>query len=466
MISPTKIQTIVTLSLLTALVLSCDGFHEAIVPLDVQVEDVTEVLVINAEIEKDQPIWVQVSYSEDIDAVINTPIRFEKQASISLTTASGDSEILAYRRKGLYIGSQILGKVAESYTLSVEIGEMTYSASSTMLPPPGYQAGWLTTKDNKGVIGGYSDEWIVNDPSDQRNRYLFEWWTNGQHRVRRDWAIDDNRVVNANEGLRLFNVTTDPLENEYTVLRAAEVDKLTYDYFNMYEKIVRGLVGVASQTPYNPVSNFGPGTMGNFRSVAFSSLVLMTPPSIQAKRIDQGVEISFQMNSHFQTYNLYWQQNPGVNTKSDVLRDIAYTEKDELGVYIHKTKIKDTLYYRIESADHLGNVSVLSPEQNSASSGISEGDFNVTLTEEKGQITLSWDPVTKAIGYGVYWSLESGVSEKSSFLYNKDNAKATSYSHTGLKKGQRYFYRIVAFFEGKEAGKSTQLSEEVSGIPK
>ena len=119
-----------------------------------------------------------------------------------------------------------------------------------------------------------ADDLIINDPSATRNRYLFEWWVNGVHYIRQDWAIDDNRVVNANEGLKLFTVTLDPLPNQYIQHRTAEIDKITYDYYNMYEKIVRGLVSVTSQTPYNPVSNFGNNTIGNFRAVAFSSAIL------------------------------------------------------------------------------------------------------------------------------------------------------------------------------------------------
>ena len=158
-----------------------------------------------------------------------------------------------------------------------------------MLSPPGYQGAWvyqLGSNNNgkgssgKGGASKYSDEWIINDPSATRNRYLFEWWANGVHYIRQDWAIDDNRVVNANEGLKLFTVTLDPLANQYIQHRTAEIDKITYDYYNMYEKIVRGLVTVTSQTPYNPVSNFGNNTIGNFRAVAFSSAILLTPPDI------------------------------------------------------------------------------------------------------------------------------------------------------------------------------------------
>ena len=53
---------------------SCDGFNEVTVPMDIGVEDVEQILVINGEIEENEIAWVQISYSEDIDASINLVI--------------------------------------------------------------------------------------------------------------------------------------------------------------------------------------------------------------------------------------------------------------------------------------------------------------------------------------------------------------------------------------------------------
>ena len=60
--------------ILFAFIISCDGFNEEIVPINIDVEDVETILVINGEIEEGQIAWVQISYSEDINASLNTPI--------------------------------------------------------------------------------------------------------------------------------------------------------------------------------------------------------------------------------------------------------------------------------------------------------------------------------------------------------------------------------------------------------
>jgi len=455
---------------------SCDGFNEEIVPINISVEDIGQTLVINGEIEENEIAWVQISYSEDIDASINTPIHYEKNASVSINTSNGTNEELVYGWDGVYFGNEIKGKVSETYTMTITIGSETYTAKSTMLSPPGYQGAWvyeIGSTDKGGGSSKYSDEWIINDPSATRNRYLFEWWANGVHYIRQDWAIDDNRVVNANEGLKLFTVTLDPLSNQHIRHRTAEIDKITYDYYNMYEKIVRGLVSVTSQTPYNPVSNFGKGTIGNFRAVAFSSAILLTPPNISIFAQDEQNILAFPPNLFFTKYNLYSSTTSGVTNESTVMANLRLGMTDDEIAFHVDTNLTNgsTYYYRLEVEDAEGNVSILSPEVSASpdpnvpadTTSISLGNFptNVTATAGNGQITISWTPaVGSELMHGIYWSNQQGITLENT---PKDNAFwdiQSPFVHTGLDNSKTYYYR-VAVWDGKEV----HLSKEVSAVP-
>ena len=86
---------------------SCDGFNEEIVPININVQDVKSILVINGEIEEDKIAWVQISYSEDIDASINTPINYEINASVSIARSDGSKEEKTHNYNGIYLGSGI-----------------------------------------------------------------------------------------------------------------------------------------------------------------------------------------------------------------------------------------------------------------------------------------------------------------------------------------------------------------------
>jgi len=455
---------------------SCDGFNEEIVPINISVEDIGQILVINGEIEENEIAWVQISYSEDIDASINTPIHYEKNAFVSINSSNGTSEELVYGWDGVYFGNEIKGKVSETYTMTITIGSETYTAKSTMFSPPGYQGAWvyeIGSTDKGGGSSKYSDEWIINDPSATRNRYLFEWWANGVHYIRQDWAIDDNRVVNANEGLKLFTVTLDPLSNQHIRHRTAEIDKITYDYYNMYEKIVRGLVSVTSQTPYNPVSNFGKGTIGNFRAVSFSSAILLTPPNISIFAQDEQNVLAFPPNPFFTKYNLYSSTTSGVTNESTVMANLRLGVTDDEIAFHVDTNLTNgsTYYYRLEVEDAEGNVSILSPEVSASpdpnvpadTTSISLGNFptNVTATAGNGQITISWTPaVGSELMHGIYWSNQQGITLENT---PKDNAFwdiQSPFVHTGLDNSKTYYYR-VAVWDGKEV----HLSKEVSAVP-
>ena len=455
---------------------SCDGFNEEIVPININVEDVESILVINGEIEEDKIAWVQISYSEDIDASINTPINYEKNATVSIITEGGSSEDMPHIGNGIYLGSNIKGMIGETYTMTVTIGSETYTAKSTMFSPPGYQGAWvyeIGSTDKGGGSSKYSDEWIINDPSATRNRYLFEWWANGVHYIRQDWAIDDNRVVNANEGLKLFTVTLDPLSNQQIRHRTAEIDKITYDYYNMYEKIVRGLVSVTSQTPYNPVSNFGKGTIGNFRAVAFSSAILLTPPDIFVIAQNKQNVLAFEPNSFFKKYNLYWSNSAGVTENSNVVSNFRLgMTNDKINFYVNDNLNNgSTYYYRLQVEDGEGNVSILSPEVSASpdsnvpadTTSITLGNLptNIVATPGNGEITISWTPaVGSKLVHGLYWSNQQGITlEKIS----KDNAFwdiQSPYIHTGLDDSKTYYYRVSVY-----DGIAVRLSKEVSAKP-
>ena len=263
------------------------------------------------------------------------------------------------------------------------------------------------------------------------------------------------------------------MSNQHIRHRTAEIDKITYDYYNMYEKIVRGLVSVTSQTPYNPVSNFGKGTIGNFRAVSFSSAILLTPPNISIFAQDEQNVLAFPPNPFFTKYNLYSSTTPGVTNESTVMANLRLGVTDDEIAFHVDTNLTNgsTYYYRLEVEDAEGNVSILSPEVSASpdpnvpadTTSISLGNFptNVTATAGNGQITISWTPaVGSELMHGIYWSNQQGITLENT---PKDNAFwdiQSPFVHTGLDNSKTYYYR-VAVWDGKEV----HLSKEVSAVP-
>lgn len=82
---------------------------------------------------------------------------------------------------------------------------------------------------------------------------------------------------------------------------------------------------------------------------------------------------------------------------------------------------------------------------------------NVTITAGGGQNTLSWDEVSGATSYNIYWKNSAGVTTSDA----KIEGATSPYIHTGLTNGTTYYYAITALNAVGEGA----LSSEVSATP-
>ncbi len=82
---------------------------------------------------------------------------------------------------------------------------------------------------------------------------------------------------------------------------------------------------------------------------------------------------------------------------------------------------------------------------------------NVASVSDDGQVTISWDSVTGATSYNIYWDTTGGVTTSDTQL-----ATVTSpYLHDGLVNGTTYYYAVTAINAVGEGA----LSDEVNATP-
>lgn len=92
--------------------------------------------------------------------------------------------------------------------------------------------------------------------------------------------------------------------------------------------------------------------------------------------------------------------------------------------------------------------------------GGSGGDTGGTVGTTGGAISLTWDSNTDPDlgGYRIYYGTASGV-----YSHSTDVGNVTSFTLTGLTKGQTYFIVATAYDTSQnESG----YSNEVSGVPR
>ena len=89
---------------------------------------------------------------------------------------------------------------------------------------------------------------------------------------------------------------------------------------------------------------------------------------------------------------------------------------------------------------------------------------NVTATAGNEEITISWDSVTGAISYNIYWSTSQGVTKDTG---TKISTFSNPHTHRGLTNGTTYYYVVTAENSYGESADSSEVSEtpSVSAYP-
>lgn len=86
----------------------------------------------------------------------------------------------------------------------------------------------------------------------------------------------------------------------------------------------------------------------------------------------------------------------------------------------------------------------------------------LSATPGDGQATISWDTVSGATSYNIYWSTSTGVTKTNGT--NISNA-ISPYTHTGRANGTTYYYVITAVNSSGESSESSQLSATPQATP-
>ncbi len=86
----------------------------------------------------------------------------------------------------------------------------------------------------------------------------------------------------------------------------------------------------------------------------------------------------------------------------------------------------------------------------------------LNVTAEPLQSTLSWQPVSGATSYNVYWLTTYGVAPSNG---TKISGATSPYTHTGLANGTTYYYVVTAVVGTSESAPSNQASVLIDNVP-
>lgn len=84
---------------------------------------------------------------------------------------------------------------------------------------------------------------------------------------------------------------------------------------------------------------------------------------------------------------------------------------------------------------------------------------NISAVANSHQVTITWDPVSGATSYNVYWNTTSGVTPSD----NKITGATSPYTHTDLSNVSTYYYVVTAEGPGISASMSEIEAAAVAG---
>ena len=79
----------------------------------------------------------------------------------------------------------------------------------------------------------------------------------------------------------------------------------------------------------------------------------------------------------------------------------------------------------------------------------------VAATAGDGQVSISWNSVSGATSYNIYWSTTTGITKTTG---TKISNATSPYTHTSLTNGTTYYYVVTAENSYGESSESSQLS--------
>lgn len=236
------------------------GFTSCQKVIDVNIDDAPPKVVIEAEINEGEPVYVHLSRSIELDKNNNFP--HISGANIILTDDAGNSDTLTEDNLNddeYYIGYNIIGRPGRTYILTVAVDGETYTAVSTM--PQRIELDSVTARAFSG-FGDPIDFLVIhyNDPQKKGDYVRAKVWVNNW--LVPDLFLEDDNFVNGNyNAATLFSGEYELADGDDIIVELNTLDKAVYDYYVELEE-VSGSSQVAS--PSNPVTNISGGALGYF----------------------------------------------------------------------------------------------------------------------------------------------------------------------------------------------------------
>ena len=179
---------------------------------------------------------------------------------------------------------------------------------------------------------------------------------------------------------------------------------------------------------------------GNLSSASSNSVTVATtynlpaPNNFSASGTSNTVTLSWNSVSGALSYTLYWDNVSGIDSSDNRITPISTDNYTHSGL-----DNGTTYYYKVAAVDSTGTMGTLSSEVN-ASTPLPAPD-NLSASGANNTITLTWNSVSGATSYTLYWDNVSGIDNSDTPINSITN---DNYTHSNMDNGSIYYYKVAA----------------------
>ncbi|BDD11585.1 hypothetical protein FUAX_40170 (plasmid) [Fulvitalea axinellae] len=235
--------------------------------------------VIDVELDSSDPRVVIEGVVTDIEngsyVTVKKTVDFEnvgkpeliKNAKVTLSSG-GQTWTFESDQDGVYRHDGFTGQIGSKYTLKVEEGGVTHTASATMLQRIPIEKITMEFDEDSNRRGDDDDNWKVKvkyfDPAGPINYYKFAVWVDGE-------LVEDRIMIRSgkySDGINTeYSFWEDLAEGQKLRVHLYQIEEKTYEYFESISDIYGGGNPLA---PGNPDGQFDTDALGYFATYPVS----------------------------------------------------------------------------------------------------------------------------------------------------------------------------------------------------
>ena len=161
---------------------------------------------------------------------------------------------------------------------------------------------------------------------------------------------------------------------------------------------------------------------------------LSAPSGLTATGTAGQVSLDWSAVTSANSYTVYWDNATGISSSSTAITSVSNDN------YTHSSLDNgSTYYYKVAAVDTDNTTGSLSSEV-SAATPLPAPD-NLSASGANNTIILTWNSVSGATSYTLYWDNVSGIDNTDTAITSITN---DNYTHSSLDNGSIYYYKVAA----------------------